>query len=340
MKKVLVSGYLGFNNFGDEAIFYALAEHLKNSNVEISALSNNPKETSEKYNVKTYYFKNLKTIIKAIRSNDILISGGGSLLQDKTSNFSLYYYLFIVIIAKLFFKKVIIFAQGFEPLKNKFNELILKLILKTTDFITVRDEKSKQYLKKLGIDSILLTDPIYSIIDKTEISNNKEGLIVQLRKTKHINNAFIKNLANQISKNFNEKISVLSLQDSMDLDICKELQNELKTLNIESVLIEHKTIKETIDIINKAEFMISTRLHGAIVSNALKTKTFTLNYDEKLKTLSDEFLLPNINLDSFSYERLNEKLDDFFNTKTEIEEYRKFDWNEIDSFINSIREKK
>ena len=89
MKRVLVSGYIGFNNFGDEAIFYALSTHLKKNNHKISALCNNKEETNKRYGVTTYYFKNPKEILKAILNCDILISGGGSLLQNKTSNFIL-----------------------------------------------------------------------------------------------------------------------------------------------------------------------------------------------------------------------------------------------------------
>ena len=118
MKKVLVSGYIGFNNFGDEAIFYALSNHLKENNYEVSVLCANRKLVEKKYQVKTFAHKCPIHILTAILNCDILISGGGSLLQNKTSNFSLFYYLFIILLAKLFFKKVIIFSQGIEPIKG------------------------------------------------------------------------------------------------------------------------------------------------------------------------------------------------------------------------------
>ena len=119
MKRVLVSGYIGFNNFGDEAIFYALSSHLKALGYDISALCGNVDEVRQKYGVEAHYFKDFKTILKEISKCDILISGGGSLLQNKTSNFSLFYYLGIILLAKLFNKKTIIFAQGIEPIVGK-----------------------------------------------------------------------------------------------------------------------------------------------------------------------------------------------------------------------------
>lgn len=336
MKKVLVSGYIGFNNFGDEAIFYALSNHLKKNNFKVSVLCTNTKETQKKYDVDTYYYKSPAAILNAIIKNDILISGGGSLLQNKTSNFSLFYYLFIILISKLLSKKVIIFAQGIEPIKGKINEFVFKNIIKSSDFVTVRDYRSKLYLEKLNIKSHLVSDPIYSLLEEKNISQNKEGLIVQLRATKQINNDFIKNLAFQISKNFKNRISVLSLQDTYDTEVCIQLIKELKLLGVESKLISNESISDTIESINNAEFMISTRLHGAIAAHALKTKIFTLNYDEKLKTLTDELNIPCIDLERYSYDSLNEKLDIFFNSKADYEEYRKFNWQEIDSKLNTF----
>ena len=121
--KILVSGYIGFNNFGDEAIFKALRLHLKKYGCVVSALS-----ASSTYDVQTYDYKSPLAILKAILACDVLISGGGSLLQNKTSNKSLLYYLGIIFLAKLFSKKVIIFAQGIEPVEGETYQDLLKYI--------------------------------------------------------------------------------------------------------------------------------------------------------------------------------------------------------------------
>ena len=43
-KKALVSGYIGFSNFGDDVIFAILTRHLRAKGVEVKALSANPKK--------------------------------------------------------------------------------------------------------------------------------------------------------------------------------------------------------------------------------------------------------------------------------------------------------
>ena len=269
MKKVLVSGYIGFNNFGDEAIFLALSSHLKSLGYSVSALCNNKDEVKKTYDVITYNFKKPFDILKAILSNDILISGGGSLLQNKTSNFSLIYYLFIIFLAKFFNKKVIIFAQGIEPIKGKFFEFLTKNILKITNFITVRDKKSQILLNSWNIKSELVSDPAYSLVENIKINQNKKGLVVQLRSFQGIDEKFISDLAEIISKYYKGEIEVLSLQNDYDKNICLNFIEKLKQHNTKASFIPYKGIKETIDIINNTEYIISTTLHELIVSKAL-----------------------------------------------------------------------
>lgn len=331
MRKILVSGYIGFNNFGDEAIFYALSSRFKSLGYEVSALCTNCDEVQKKYQVKTYHLKKPLEILKAISTCEILISGGGSLLQNKTSNFSLFYYLFIILLAKLLGKKVIIFAQGIEPILGKFPEFITKTILKLVDFITVRDENSKRLLKSWKIESTLVSDPAYSLVQNRQIHNFKNDLIVQLRKFKGMDEKLIKNLAFSIAKKYTGKVSVFSFQDELDEKICFDFIEELKKYNINANYISNKSVEETIQIINEAQFIISTRLHGLIIATPLKTKAFALCYDEKIKTLVNELNLDSIDILNYNEEELDNKLDKFFSdTSIKANQYRKFEWWEID----------
>lgn len=331
-KNILVSGYIGFNNFGDEAIFYALSTHLKSLGFNVSVLCNNKNIVKKTYQVKTYHYKKPQQILKALLSNDILISGGGSLLQNKTSNFSLFYYLFIILLAKLLFKKVIIFSQGFEPIKGFLPCLITKTVLKTVDYITVRDKKSEDYLKSLKINSDLTSDPVYSLVQDMSVNENKKGLIVQLRSFQGINEKFVQDLAKSVSKYNKEPVSVFSFQDEFDKKICIDFIEELKKNGVQAEFISNKTIDETLEIINNSKFVISTRLHGLIAATALKSKVFALKYDDKIQTLTDELNISNIDIFNYTNNELDNKLDEFFNhCLNEVHPYRHFYWDCIDS---------
>ncbi len=338
MKKILVSGYIGFNNFGDEAIFYCLSNHLKSLNYDVSVICNNPKKTKEKYQVKTCYYKDLLEIIKNLLNCDVLISGGGSLLQNKTSNYSLYYYLFILVLAKLFFKKTMIFAQGIEPIKGNFNKIITAIVLKIVDFITVRDKRSLNILNKYNIKATLVSDPVYSLIKENEISENKQGIIVQLRKFKGIDDIFLKTLAEALANNYkNQKISTFSFQDDYDKEICLKFMEYLKELGVDSEFIGEQSILDTIKIINNAKYVISTRLHGIIISQALKCNVFAIVYDDKVKTISDELELLNVNTITYYKEELHDKINKFFNSENKMVPYRKFEWEITDKKLEEFK---
>ena len=84
-RRILMSGYYGFNNSGDEAILTTIYENIckMDKNIHITVLSRDPKETTQKYGFKDVvsrfdFFK----VLYEIKKCDILLSGGGSLLQD------------------------------------------------------------------------------------------------------------------------------------------------------------------------------------------------------------------------------------------------------------------
>ena len=184
-------------------------------------------------------------------------------------------------------------------------------------------------LASWGINSILLSDPAFSIADKIKPSKNKKGIILQLRKMNGLKEEYIKDLASIIIKYYKE-INVLVLQEEYDREICLDFINEFKKVGGSADYIYNKDINETIDVINNCEYMISTRLHGLIVASVLKCKTFALSYDDKIKTLTEELNIPNIDLYNYSYSELEEKLKDFFISDNSQYQYRRFDWNNID----------
>ena len=118
MTKIVISGYYGFGNAGDEAMLSALLDSLRSiiADVEVTVITGNCKATAEHHRVHTVSRMDILGIIKAISRCHILISGGGSLLQDVTSSRSLYYYLAVIRIAQWLHKPVMLYAQGIGPL--------------------------------------------------------------------------------------------------------------------------------------------------------------------------------------------------------------------------------
>ena len=116
MNKIVISGYYGFNNLGDESILTAIIANLRSKidNIEITVLSKDPNFTAKKHKVRSVNRMNVFKVINEIKKCDLLISGGGSLLQDVTS-FRIIYYLAVIFFGIVFNKKVMIIAKAWVP---------------------------------------------------------------------------------------------------------------------------------------------------------------------------------------------------------------------------------
>lgn len=337
-KNILISGYYGFDNFGDEAILKILTEKLKELGHKPTVLSSNPEKTSKLYDVKTIYSFDLKNIIKHIFKADLLISGGGSLLQDATSLKSLIYYLIIINLCLFFNKKVIIFAQGLGPLHNKFGAFLTKITLKRCTYLCVRDRKSKLLLKKWNINnSDLVCDPLFQVPLNNYSPKNKVG--IQLRKFKTLNENYVKRLAQYVNKHFaNMEIEIYSFQDSLDLEICKLFETALKQENkdIKTKIYSKLTYDEVIEHFSELKYMIAMRFHANLVSVKYGIKTLAISYDIKVEKFAEEAQIPCLfmksddDFDTAIKEMENENI----NKLTEYSNTKVFDWQKIEETIN------
>lgn len=316
-KKVCISGYYGFDNFGDETILRVLIENLKKLDclTNITVFSSNPEKTKQLYEVDSVKSFNIKQVIKELYSCDCLVSGGGSLLQDVTSKKSLIYYLGIILIATLLRKKIIIFAQGIGPINDKLLMKLTVFALKKASYISVRDERSLNLLKSMNINANLCADPVWNISIPQKEKSNKIG--IQLRAFQTVDNTFIKELANSVNKHYsNKEICILSLQNKLDVDICKQLKEELIKLNasLNIKVIENKSNDEVIENIASLDELIAMRYHACLIGILSGIKVLPINYDIKVEELAKEFELEYINLDKPS--EIDSCVERFVNSNT------------------------
>ena len=336
-KKVLISGYYGADNFGDEAILETIIQRLNKYNADITVLSLNPKKTTEIHKVKAVNSFSFFDVLFAIINCDILISGGGSLLQDATSVKSLFYYLFVLMAAQLFGKITIIFAQGIGPIKNKLGEILTKSVLKKCSRVSVRDDKSLFLLRGWGINNaILVCDPIFNLEVKGSNPQNKVG--VQLRKFKTLNEKLLITLANRIALDFHDKeIEIYSFQDNNDLELCRHFKHLLLSINsdMEVKVICGKTQQEIIDLMANLEYMIAMRFHAILIAIKYGIKTLAISYDYKVENLANEANIPLVSMfGNEDYGFVFNKLKNL-NRRSLIEfaNNKKFSWEQFDLFF-------
>ncbi len=150
--KLIISGYYGFGNMGDEAILAVLVKELQERfrRAEIVVLSATPQETAKQYRVRAINRWNLGHILWELRSARAFISGGGGLIQDRTSRRSAFYYLGLIALAHRNCP-VFLVGQGIGPLNNQLVCQWAQRLLRQVDFAMVRDESSEQLLQAWGL---------------------------------------------------------------------------------------------------------------------------------------------------------------------------------------------
>lgn len=301
MTKYIVSGYIGFDNFGDEAIAGVLVKNLKNLGAEkITLISSNPKKTVALYDVESTGMLNF---FRPLLESDVLISGGGSLLQDVTSLKSLFYYLLIIMTALLFDKKVFIFAQGFTPFRTKIGEFLTKFVLRRCTSITVRDVNSWKMLAGWNIPAELVADPVFGI----EIPEKKEkhGVGIQLRGCEGLTDEFLNKLADGIKRRFgDEEVTLISLQDKIDLPVLEKFAS----LGLKTRVVKNLTVKEALDEISSLEYLVGMRFHACLAGIKAGVRVLGINYDIKVKTLAQETGFSLVELDGKNLEEGFDKM--------------------------------
>jgi polysaccharide pyruvyl transferase CsaB len=151
---VAVSGYYGCGNAGDEAVLAGIKAAFRKTAgdaVRLVALSQNPAATRSLHSIDAEYRMDMRTVRSVLSRSELLISGGGSLLQDTTSLRSLIYYLWVARMALAARKPVMFYAQGMGPLRRPAARYLVRMVADRASYITVRDEPSAQLLKEIGV---------------------------------------------------------------------------------------------------------------------------------------------------------------------------------------------
>ncbi len=336
-KKVVISGYYGFDNFGDDAILSVLCEKLNSLGADTTVISANPQKTAKDFSVNSVRNFDLPKLLKTILNSEILISGGGSLLQDVTSLKSLLYYSFVLFSALVMRKDVVIFAQGIGPLNRVISKLIVKSLLKHAKFVSVRDEKSQALLADWRINAKLVNDPVFSISIQ-EIPKNF-ALGVQLREFSTMNEAFLVSLVEFLLKDFpNRKIELFVFQKALDERVCKRFSEIIKSKNpkVDVELIYYENRAEIFKRIAQLDYMFAMRFHAVIAAIKAGVKTVAIDYDVKVQRLAEEASIPLISLkaEENNFDAVFDSIKSLSPARlSDFASSKQFDWSQIETLF-------
>lgn len=298
--RVLLSGYYGFGNLGDEALLQVILEQLRVRfpHCELEVLSATPEQTRAAFGVEATPRWNMGDVREAIKRADVVLSGGGGLLQSATSLRSVVYYAGILREAVRTRRKSMIFAQSVGPL-DALGKFIVRSLCRGVSRATVRDSRSITLLHELlpGTQVEQTADPVFLYdLPAEEIDLGREGLdgsyaIFSVRKIAALKEgtAAIARAADRFAQQHGVRVAFLPLGGASDAEVSTTIIRACKSA---PMLLPECSLERAAAMIRGARAVVGMRLHALILAARFGVPFLAIPYDPKVASLCDDLGYP------------------------------------------------
>ncbi len=291
---IVVSGYYGFANLGDEAILAALCadlEVLGFSRREILVLSHNPADTESVHGVRAIDRYNLRKVWQILGIARGFVSGGGSLLQDVTGPRSIPYYLGLAELALLRKIPVVMYGQGIGPVQSALFRRWVRRVYGRSSAYSVRDRHSADFLAAgdtMPAKGWLAADAVFGRELKRQDTAGVKKIVLNLRPYsgwQAQRRLWIELISRWQDGGFEIEFAALGPGDEM---LGFELREQLPALNINSAV----TLQNVEAVFKGVRLCISMRLHGMIFAALHDVLPIGLKYDPKVAAIGAQLQVP------------------------------------------------
>ena len=301
--RFLLSGYYGFDNLGDDALLQIIVSQLKTRypHATIDALSAKPDITAHELGIEATPRFDQGAIRDAIGRADVVLSGGGGLLQNATSLKSLLYYAGIVRSAIRAEKKTMVFGQSIGPL-DFWGKQTVRECCRGLHAATVRDERSRELFAPLvpsttverTADPVFLYDPPERPVDLRPAGLGDESdplVIVCVRKTAQQNEgvAAIAAAVDRLAEKHGARVAFVPFGGTPDAEASTLIIRKCKS---QPVLVALDSLDTVAAAIGRAKLVIGVRLHALILAVRLGVPFLAIPYDPKVTGLLEDVRYP------------------------------------------------
>ncbi len=305
---VVMSGYYGFANAGDDAILESIQQaiHEASDDVSVTVLSNDPELTRRQYGMEAIPRFRVWRIFSALKNSDVLLSGGGSLLQDTTSTRSLLYYLSVIRCADFLGKPVMLYANGIGPVHKPVNRRRVKRVVERAALVTLRDHSSARELEDMGVtrsDLQVTADPVFhlspaspqraaQLLASAGLAAGTPFMAVSVRDWRDTGSFFpsLARLCDHLRRRYGLEVLFLLMQPSRDREATARVRQAMEEPSC--VLDAPCTPRELMGVLGQARLCLAMRLHTLIFAARMAVPSMGLVYDPKVASYLQELDLP------------------------------------------------
>lgn len=318
---ILIAGYYGFGNVGDEAILSAILTDLRQQRpgLEFIVISSNPTETVAMHRVRSVHWKDIHGLLDAARECDLILLGGGGIFQDYWGtpkdaqltefHWGIAFYSSMGLLASLYNKPFIIYSVGIGPLITEEGKHWTRLAFDLADAATVRDVESRDLLVSLGYPKkqiLIKTDPALNLSPKTKAAADilrAEGIVPKERPMVGVcirnwtegakADGWKQELAtalDQFLATHNAQIVFIPFQVGEhelenDYTVSLEVISMMQNQELAKVLPEAYSPEVVEGLIARCRVVIGMRLHSLVFAASTGVPSVALVYDPKVSNL-------------------------------------------------------
>jgi polysaccharide pyruvyl transferase CsaB len=355
-QKVLIIGYFGSGNAGDEAILGSMLDGLRASRPDLSFVvpGEDPESIARRFGVQSFRRSDFADLLRAVDTCDAVLVGGGGLLHDiwdpqpetflTADHWGLTYYCGIPWLAAELGKPVMLFAVGAGPLLFAEGRDLVRRLAESASVVTVRDDASARLLAELtagtGAAPLPTADPVWTLPPPAE--SRRRALIAELglEGTRWLGLA-LRNWDVGVSQEHWESevlaaaeafarahsLGILflpfqtaptPLQD--DAGLARRLAGKASSGTIR--IAEGRTAEDLAAIISACDIVCGMRFHAVLLACAAGVPAVAIEYDPKVANLSAMIQppLPSVAIDRMGRGNLLAALEEGWKRSGELRE--------------------
>jgi polysaccharide pyruvyl transferase CsaB len=292
--RLVVSGYYGYGNTGDEAILAGMLTAFRSvdPDLAITVLSGDPDDTRRSHGVDAISRMRPPAVWGALRASDGLVSGGGGLLQDRTSARPVAYYAGAMLLARLAGRPYVVHAQGIGPIHRAANRRLAAMALRGAVRVALRDQASIALARELGVRRPieLTADPALALSARATRAATGAGPVVVAIRSWGTTAAHLGPIREALRALAGERsIVALPMHEPVDREASESVVDGVPRA---TVAPPSRTLDERLALIASAGVVVGMRLHALILAVGAGVPAVALSYDPKVEAFAQRAHVP------------------------------------------------
>ena len=302
-RTLLLCGYYGENNLGDDALLLVLLQQIPASFSLLITANDQEALRALAPMADGVPRRSLGSVLAAVGRADALILGGGSLLQDSTSLRSLIYYLLLIVTARIQRRPILLWGQGLGPLNRPTSRWLVRQVLPLCTAASWRDrsslERSRRWAPRLPAQ--MAPDPVWQMPPQSW--SGGVSIVVCWRPTSLLDDSgwsVLLSALDDLAEQLQAPVRWLAFhqhQDAVLFDALKERGLIPASLAARSSTIVPRSVETVFATVRKARLVVPMRLHALILARLTGCPMAALSYDPKVEAAAEMADVPWLKLD-------------------------------------------